>query len=225
MRRLGRHIGNLIRLPCLREPADSDPCIGTERTLAAKIFDIGRRGAAGRRTNAKEFAIVEPKIAELAPQMRTAFSSIAANTGCKSPGDELMTRSTSEIAARCSRASSISRAWRSSRSCKSATEEVVRRAAFEVVLRFGFSFLRCRVVGGFRLAVRGRLTEPSSWVHDLILPHRGSGVRHSERLSHVRDGSIFDRFNQFCLPAHFRFTSDRGLEPGAQPTPKAGCGR
>jgi hypothetical protein len=49
----------------LRESADSDPCIGTERTLAAKIFDIGGRGAVGRRTDAKEFAVVEPEIAEL----------------------------------------------------------------------------------------------------------------------------------------------------------------
>ena len=64
MCRLGRHVGNFIRLPCLREPADSDPCIGTERTRAAKIFDIGGRGTVGR-INSKRFAIVEPEIAKL----------------------------------------------------------------------------------------------------------------------------------------------------------------
>ena len=34
--------------------------------------------------------------------MRVAFSSIAWNTGSKSPGDELMTRSTSDVAVCCS---------------------------------------------------------------------------------------------------------------------------
>ena len=38
----------------------------------------------------------------LASQMRVAFSSIAWNTGSSSPGDELMTRSTSDVAVCCS---------------------------------------------------------------------------------------------------------------------------
>src|SRR6516225_996129 len=65
MCRLSLYISNLIRLLRLRETADSDPWIGTERTFAPQIFDVGGRGAVGRRTNAKEFALVEPEIAEL----------------------------------------------------------------------------------------------------------------------------------------------------------------
>ena len=37
----------------------------------------------------------------LASQMRTAFSSMASNTGSNSPGDELMTLRTSEVAVCC----------------------------------------------------------------------------------------------------------------------------
>ena len=39
------------------------------------------------------------------PQSRIAFSSIASNTGVRSPGDELMICSTSAVAVCCSRAS------------------------------------------------------------------------------------------------------------------------
>src|SRR6266478_5879022 len=38
----------------------------------------------------------------LAPQMRVAFASMASNTGSSSPGDRLMTCSTSEVAVCCS---------------------------------------------------------------------------------------------------------------------------
>ena len=38
----------------------------------------------------------------LASQILTAFSSIALKTGSSSPGDELMTRSTSDVAVCCS---------------------------------------------------------------------------------------------------------------------------
>ena len=41
----------------------------------------------------------------LASQMRTAFASMVANTGSRSPGELLMTRSTSDVAVCCSRAS------------------------------------------------------------------------------------------------------------------------
>jgi hypothetical protein len=39
----------------------------------------------------------------LASQMRTAFSSMAWNTGSSSPGDELMTLKTSDVAVCCSK--------------------------------------------------------------------------------------------------------------------------
>jgi hypothetical protein len=54
---------------------------------------------------------------------------------------------------------------------------------------------------------------------------REFGIAMLQRIPHFRSGSIFDRFNQFFLPTHFRFASDNGLEPGAQPTPITGCGR
>ena len=64
-------------------------------------------------------------IPNLASQTRVAFSSMAWNTGSRSPGEEPMTLSTSLVAVCCSRASVNSRsraflrAWgvRESRSC------------------------------------------------------------------------------------------------------------
>ena len=41
-------------------------------------------------------------VPSLASQSRVAFSSMASKTGCNSPGDELMTRSTSAVAVCCS---------------------------------------------------------------------------------------------------------------------------
>ena len=43
-----------------------------------------------------------------APHSRIAFSSIASNTGARSPGEELMTCSTSAVAVCCSSASRVS---------------------------------------------------------------------------------------------------------------------
>src|SRR5215510_9334557 len=48
-------------------------------------------------------------VPNLASQMRTAFSSMALNTGSSWPGERLMTCSTSEVAVCCSRASFSSR--------------------------------------------------------------------------------------------------------------------
>src|SRR3974377_835904 len=42
------------------------------------------------------------RLPNFASQMRTAFSRMASNTGFSSPGDELITRSTSEVAVCCS---------------------------------------------------------------------------------------------------------------------------
>src|SRR5262249_55140834 len=58
------------------------------------FFGAERRTAsAGAERERKNY-----KLPYLASQMRVAFSRIAWNTGCKSPGDELMTSSTSEVA-------------------------------------------------------------------------------------------------------------------------------
>ena len=47
-------------------------------------------------------------IAEAASHSRIAFSSIASNTGARSPGEELMTCNTSAVAVCCSNASRVS---------------------------------------------------------------------------------------------------------------------
>jgi hypothetical protein len=52
---------------------------------------------------------VSQRLPNLASQMRVAFSKIASKTGCKSPGDELMTRKISAVAVCCSSASLSSR--------------------------------------------------------------------------------------------------------------------
>ena len=49
------------------------------------------------------------RLPNLAPQMRTAFSSMAWNTGSSSPGELEMTLSTSEVAVCCSKDSESSR--------------------------------------------------------------------------------------------------------------------
>ena len=59
-------------------------------------------GAPCMRSVAELVAVVEQTWPNLASQMRVAFSSIAANTGARSPGDVLMTLSTSDVAVCCS---------------------------------------------------------------------------------------------------------------------------
>ena len=61
----------------------------------------------------------------MASQMRTAFASIASNTGSSSPGELLMTCSTSDVAASCSSASSRSCFRRSNCSAESAVDACV----------------------------------------------------------------------------------------------------
>jgi hypothetical protein len=63
------------------------------------------------------------------------------NTDCRSPGDVLMTFSTSLVAVCCSRASASSRVRAVTCSCKSAFDERLRRATAIVAPRFGFGVL------------------------------------------------------------------------------------
>src|SRR5262245_14750372 len=97
----------------------------------------------------------------LAPQIRTAFRSIASNTGLSSPGELETIRSTSEVAVCCSRASANSRVRKATCSCRLATVELRRRAAVGALLRFGFVVSPCRFLARLRLIVRRRLTERS----------------------------------------------------------------
>ena len=109
----------------------------------------------------------------LASQIRTAFASMAWNTGPSSPGDELMTRSTSDAAVCCSRASASSRVRALTCSCRSARVELAGRASVGTLLRLGFVVLACCAFAGLRLIVRRRLTEPFTWADDHKLPHQG----------------------------------------------------
>ena len=65
--------------------------------------------------------------------MRVAFASIASNTGCNSPGEVLMTFSTSEVAVCCSSASLRSSVRRRS-SLRSRAFSIAMTACFAKVL-------------------------------------------------------------------------------------------
>ena len=62
-------------------------------------------GLAMRRDKVERPAIIGSELPMRASQSRIAFSSIASNTGARSPGEELMTCNTSAIACCCSSAS------------------------------------------------------------------------------------------------------------------------
>ena len=88
----------------------------------------------------------------LASQIRAAFSSIASNTGCSSPSELDMTRSTSEVAVCWSSASArffcvsaSSRVRWSSCFWRLTAEEARRRAAIGSLQRLSFVVLRRRV--------------------------------------------------------------------------------
>jgi hypothetical protein len=81
------------------------------------------------------------------------------DTGSSSPGEQEMTRSTSEVAVCCSRASASSRVRALTCSCRSARVELTGRVAVGALLRLDFVVLVCRVFAGLRLMVRCRLTE------------------------------------------------------------------
>src|SRR5262249_3801468 len=67
------------------------------------------RGGAVHRGYPEGIPFVQQKIAEVASQIRVAFAKMASNTGCKSPDELEMTRSTSDVAVCCSNASDSSR--------------------------------------------------------------------------------------------------------------------
>ena len=60
------------------------------------------------RDGAETLAVVGPKASRGGVAQRVAFSSIASNTGARSPGEELMTCNTSAVAVCCSNASRVS---------------------------------------------------------------------------------------------------------------------
>ena len=74
---------------------------GGRNGLAVLAFGISRRRIV-HGDRAKHPSSIRNILPNLASQMRVAFSNMAANTGSRSPGDELMTRSTSAVAVCCS---------------------------------------------------------------------------------------------------------------------------
>src|ERR1700726_159265 len=124
--------------------------------------------------------------------MRVAFSSIAWNTDSKSPGDALMTRSTSEVAvccsndsrgslssrACCSRTSANSRVSALTCFCRSARVELAGRTAVGALLHLGLVVLPC--CAGLRVIVRRRLTGPSHGPTTIHYHIMRSVVHHSK---------------------------------------------
>src|SRR5262249_12323311 len=88
---------------------------------------------------------------------RIAFSSMASKTGVRSPSEELMTCSTSEVAVCCSRASDSSRVRALTCRCRSVGIELIGRLAvgrlFRLGLGLGLVLLPCRVFSGLRFLV------------------------------------------------------------------------
>jgi hypothetical protein len=94
--------------------------------------------------------------------MRVAFSSIAWNTGSSSPGDELIIRSTSEVAVCCSN---------DSLNCRSSHAIFVfwsavalrRLPVFGVLAALGATVLRLRALASLLLALeRRRIAHPKA---------------------------------------------------------------
>ena len=79
-----------------------------------------------------------------ASQIRTAFSSIAWNTGCNSPGELEMMRRTSEVAICCSKACFSSRRYCAALRFSFSSGAVRRGAAERTLRRLGFGAPRCR---------------------------------------------------------------------------------
>ena len=92
-------------------PHDSRPARLSGRQPEGILRRANREKAAVRhalRQRLKTFAVESPQDAEAASHKRIAFSSIASNTGARSPGEELMTCNTSAVAVCCSSASRVS---------------------------------------------------------------------------------------------------------------------
>jgi hypothetical protein len=81
------------------------------------------------------------KTPNLASQIRFALSKITSKTGFKSPGDELITLSTSEMAESCSDAAFSSPVSRATDVSWPAAEERRRRTAFSALRRFSVTGL------------------------------------------------------------------------------------
>jgi hypothetical protein len=93
------------------------PGVGGAERLLSSVKATGAPRTATARTRSPSATINSPNDAS---QRRIAFSSIVSNTGARSPGEELMTWSTSAVAVCCANASSRSARDSSSLRCRSA---------------------------------------------------------------------------------------------------------
>ena len=110
---LGRKIGDMDEPFASSRCADRGAASGPGGLVCAEL-GIGLRGTPRIAAAWNRSPSIDRKVAEAAPHSRIAFSSIASNTGARSPGEELMTCNTSAVAVCCSsasRCSVISRAF------------------------------------------------------------------------------------------------------------------
>src|SRR5262249_1757751 len=98
--------------------------------------------------------------------MRAAFASIAANTGCSSPREELMTRSTSDVAVCCSKDSESSRV----RCCSASNSRV-----FSIVVSKGSN--QIDLLLSERLDLISRHEQHADW---RVLSHEGDAECRTE---------------------------------------------
>src|SRR5262249_49875854 len=82
------------------------------------------------------------------------------NTGCRSPGDELMTRSTSDIAVCCASASCNSRVSRATFVSFTAVGELRLRVAFGALRRFSVAVWRRLALIGYPPALVRLIASP-----------------------------------------------------------------
>jgi hypothetical protein len=206
---------NLVRLGRRRfEPAvSSQPRVRVRFGGSARNTGLRRRISANadgalciatmRKASFPSLRYIAPN---LASQMRVAFASMAWNTGPSSPGDELMTRSTSDAAVCCSRASASSRVRALTCSCRLA-RELAGRASVGALLRLGFVVLACCAFAGLRLIVRRCLTEPFTWAGDHRLPHHG--VRCAPQQIHSRLTAMGHKPALPCRSIDVRFAPNK----------------
>ena len=159
-----------------------------------------------------------------ASQMRVAFSKMDWKTRSSLPEGELITASTSEVAACCSSASFSSRISRATSASWSAAAELRRRADLGSLRRFAVTALRSRVLTGLppahaRRATVGSGAPPARAAHALGRQNRASGLREPgtgpsilrRRNTHPRRPTGRGENASGSLP--FTFTGDRSSAP------------
>ena len=105
-----------------------------------------------------------------ASQMRTAFASMASNTGCGSPADPLIICSTSDVAVCCSSASSRSRVSRATFVSLPAVDDLAW-TAFRPLRRSGSAVLRRWPLIGSRAALE-RFFIATPWLRSIVAGQR-----------------------------------------------------